>query len=248
MYQVLHYIQSIPETRFYYIQQQIYKFLSLELNHFTPLILILLLISGFCTSINPCFLSTLPLTLSYINTQSSRTINKKLIIFGLMNSSIITILMAVLLGKEYNYIKQTIPVISSILIITIALNLLQIFNPFQLFINFLNQITIYKLSQEPKLQDYTIGLISGFSSASCSTPLSIIILFWLSKSHNIILGFLYLLCYLLGYITPFFCIFYFTINYINFNSLSQMWKKIIPISASIVLSIGIFNLLETIFI
>nr|QCI06981.1 Thiol:disulfide interchange protein [Haraldiophyllum bonnemaisonii] len=66
------YLYDQYEVLLYTIQQTISSIISLQSNIFSPLTIILIFLSGLLTSLNPCFISVLPLSVSYITTSSKK--------------------------------------------------------------------------------------------------------------------------------------------------------------------------------
>lgn len=233
------------EIQIYYLQQIIYNFLYSELDHFTPYLFTLLLTGGLLTSINPCFISMLPLSISYISNKKKVNIAKYSFLAGLMSSLISIVGFSILLNNYYNKLILNIPIFSSLLIIIIGLNLLQILD--------LNSFTLHRLKINQfninlTTSSFIIGLIFGLNSFSCSTPILATILLWLSNTHHILLGTIYITSYLIGYTIPIITLIKTTISYSNMKVISKTWNYIIPVSGSFILGIGIFSLLEKIFI
>nr|QCI06844.1 Thiol:disulfide interchange protein [Halydictyon mirabile] len=95
--------------------------LSLLINNLSSIhinITIILFFAGVITSLNPCFLSAIPLSLSYINSYKLNSINKNLFIFGLFTSLFLLIFLGVLL-KLILYLVN-IPYLSYLLLVLIS--------------------------------------------------------------------------------------------------------------------------------
>nr|QCI07360.1 Thiol:disulfide interchange protein [Leiomenia cribrosa] len=229
------------EIHFYIFQQNIYKIISFELGHFKIAIFLLLFVSGILTSINPCFLSIIPLSISYLLDYKT----KNTFILGLISSFISIIVLYLLLNISYQKLIINIPLFSSFTMIVVGLNILNILKFNRIYLNSNN---IYKKNLKSSLKNYVIGFIIGISSASCSTPILINILFWISYSNNLLLGAIYLLFYLIGYITPLLFLIHISINSMKLNFINKVRDFLIPFSGSFMLSLGVFSLLENIFI
>lgn len=230
---------NLLEIEIYYLQQNINKLVSYELNHFHISILLLLFIGGVFTSINPCLLSIVPLSLSYI-IDSKQQYKKNIFIAGLVTSMITMIIFTTLLNSYYQELIKATPIISSISMIIIGLSLLQII-----------KIEITSIIKNPILishdfifNNYIKGFIIGISSSTCSTPILINILFWISYSNNLLLGIIYICFYLTGYTLPLIILMNITINYIQLDIIQKIWNYIVPLNGSIILGIGVFSLLD----
>lgn len=250
LYLIMLYINNILsffDIELYYLQQKIYLSLSFHINHFTPTIFILLFVGGLLTSLNPCFVSLLPITFSYIFGKKSQQINQNIFILGILTSSIIIISITLVLNDQYKKLIEILPFISSIFIIFIGLSLLQVLNVSLLFTYF-NNIALQINIKNFIIKDYLVGCILGLSISTCSTPILLTVLFWLSNTHELIVGLIYLCCYLSGYIVPLLLLINIFLNYNQLNKIVYTWNILIPISGSLVLGVGIFSFLEDCFL
>lgn len=227
----------------YYLEQYVNTAIIYNLHNITVFMFILLFISGILTSVNPCMISILPLTASYISYENNNSYKKLFFILGIISSFIIILMFTALLQA----ININIPNISSIYMIIIGLSLLNVIS-----INFisLNTNSIDTVSMQTIIKDYIIGFIVGINSCSCSTPIAATVTFWISKSSFITLGILYLFCYLLGYITPLLILASQSINYINkkLTNVQNNWLTIIPFSGSAMICAGTLSLLKSVFL
>nr|QCI05787.1 Thiol:disulfide interchange protein [Dasysiphonia japonica] len=235
------------EFLLFYFQEIISSILFIEINTLNPSIIILLLFTGMITSLTPCFLSILPLSFSYINISANNYRNQNIFIFGIFSSLFILFLLSVFLNYRYLIYLTKIPFLSFLILILIALNLLQILDISSYFVRLrLKKLNIF--SKNILLRTYLNGFLIGFSILPCSSPIVILINFWLHYSTNFFICFLYLIFYILGCFIPFFLVFNFIINYLKIYILGYIWNIIVPLSGSILLSVSIFFFLEKIFI
>lgn len=228
------------ETLFYFLQQNLSQIISYELNHFKIYIFILLFFSGIFTSINPCLISIIPISILYMIESK----NKSGFILGLLSSIISVIILALIVYNYYHKLINNIPILSSLLMIIIGLNLLNILQ-FQNI--YLNTNDLYKTKFYLIFKNYITGFIIGLSSSTCSTPILINILFWISYSNNLLLGITYICFYLTGYIFPLLFLINISISSMKLHIINKMWNYFIPFNGSIILSIGIFSLLNIFF-
>nr|YP_009395921.1 thiol:disulfide interchange protein [Dasya naccarioides]ARW65107.1 thiol:disulfide interchange protein [Dasya naccarioides] len=235
------------EFLLFYFQEIISSTLLIEINTLNPLIASLLLFTGILTSLTPCFLSILPLSFSYINISKSNYINKNIFIFGIFSSLLILLLLSVILDYRYLIYFTKIPFLSFFFLILISLNLLQIIDISSYF-STLKFNKLDCLSSNIIFRTYLNGLLIGFSVIPCSSPIVILINFWLHSATNFFICFLYLFFYILGCFIPFFLVFNFVINYVQIYILGYIWNIIVPLSGCIILSLSIFFFLEKIFI
>ncbi|CCP38062.1 cytochrome c biogenesis protein transmembrane region (plastid) [Chondrus crispus] len=241
---IMNQVTSFLETQAYYIQQNIYQLLSSELKNGKPYTFILLIIGGLITSLNPCFISIIPVIVSYINYNKKEDNYRLMVITGLVASLITILTVSIILNDYYKIIILNIPIFTSLIVIIIGLNLLSIVNS-----NFFGYIFLShnKLKNNANISNFFLGFIFGLSSCSCSTPILASLIIWLYNSNNFLLSIIYIIFYIIGYIIPIIILISITNNYNNITKLSQLWNYVMPFSGSIVLGIGIFSFLENIF-
>lgn len=235
------------EVCLYQLQHNIYTLLSLQINQFTPIIVLLIFLVGVLTSLTPCFISILPLSISYINTHKKYSINKTIFLVGLVNSLLLILFLENSISYKYSIYINSIPLISSFILILISLNLLQIFDfsslsyffTYNFEKNFFNNIY---------WQSYLAGSLLAFNIVPCSTSITFIFIYWLSHCTSLILFILYWLIYILGCIFPFIFIFTTGISYLNYNYFQYIWNTMIPISGSLVLFSSLLSFLEKIYL
>lgn len=240
---MINYILDIVDMQLYYWQQQLSIMISSELGSITPLTFILLLTAGLITSMNPCLLSVLPLSLSYLSGSSARIKSFSQIIFlgGVISSFIGMVLVTFIVSQQYANLINVIPISSSILTILIGLSLLQVINIY----DFIPDFDILSFSPNTQLlQNYITGLILGLSSTPCSTPIILIILVWLLNVKYWLLGCLYIFVYCLGYILPLFIFINFVFNDDQILNIIKSWNYLVPISGSCILALGVFSFLQ----
>nr|YP_010196884.1 thiol:disulfide interchange protein [Crassiphycus corneus]UAD84688.1 thiol:disulfide interchange protein [Crassiphycus corneus] len=230
----------------YQIEQKLFTVLTSQINHAYPIIFILLIFSGLLTSFNPCLLSIIPTSLSYIYGEKLTNKNKSIFILGIFSSITFSIPIFQVLHKEYEYLFHIFPILSHIITIIISLNLLQIFE-FNNNFNFINN-SYQRLSFIPLLYNYMIGFIIGISSTSCTIPILLIIIFWISSCKSWFLGIIYTLTYLLSYTLPIYLIINNNIKFNQLNKWPPIWNNITLFSGCIMLGYSIFSLLNTVFI
>nr|YP_010198107.1 thiol:disulfide interchange protein [Gracilaria ornata]UAD86523.1 thiol:disulfide interchange protein [Gracilaria ornata] len=242
---ILHFLNTI-NYNIYIIEQNLYNILTSQVNNAHPIIFILLIISGLLTSLNPCLLSIIPTSLSYIYAKKLANNNQKMFIFGILSSTIFSIIIFQAFHKQYEYLLHVFPILSYITTIIISFNLLQIIE-FNNSFSYKNNL-YDRLSFVPLLYNYTTGLIIGISSSSCTAPILLIILFWISSCKSWLLGIIYTTIYLLSYILPVYLIINQNFNYNQTNIWPLIWNNITFLSGCSMLGYSIFALLNIIFI
>jgi len=235
------------ELFLYSLEQKISLLLFFKITSLTPFIFLLLFCAGLLTSLTPCFISIIPLAFSYLNTNSNLRINKNFFILGLFTNLLFIIISSNFISYNYIFYSTRIPFISFLILLLVSLNLLQVLNlsPFFKFLFFdYNKVVKRNLI----LNSYITGIIIGFSTLPCSTPLVVLINFWLYHMNELWLSLFCLFVYLLGCILPFFLIFNFFLDYLQVYIIAFLWKIITPSMGFIVLTLSLFFFFEKIFI
>lgn len=176
--------------------ENILEYLSLQLNNATWLAPLIVLLAGVLTSISPCSLSTLPLTIGYISGTSNN--HKKafkfsiIIALGMSISFTVMGVIATLLGSLVGKGNTIWYLLIGILMMLMTLQIWEIFE----FIpsTYLNS----KTNKKGYLGAIIVGILSGIFSSPCSTPILIILLAMVANSDSIISGIILLLLYSIG--------------------------------------------------
>nr|YP_010851152.1 thiol:disulfide interchange protein [Aphanocladia delicatula]WGH14150.1 thiol:disulfide interchange protein [Aphanocladia delicatula] len=223
-----------------YLSYLLFKFND-EQNVFFLMLIFLL---GLLTVFTPCFISILPLALSYLNANKYYRLNMSLFIAGLLTSFMGLILLSNLVGSSFFIYK--LPILSDLILVLVALDLMKILN-FSKFIKFLNFNSSIDFNYHPTVQSYLTGVVIGSTSLPCNTSVLIIVTYLLHSVHSFFLVFLYLFFYLIGCVLPLLLILNVRFNYQNFSISFFIWKLIFPLSGSFLFIFSCFSLLKSIF-
>nr|YP_010619400.1 Thiol:disulfi de interchange protein [Xiphosiphonia pinnulata]WAX03413.1 Thiol:disulfi de interchange protein [Xiphosiphonia pinnulata] len=230
---------------FYVLQKQLSFLLFVSSNEQGILFAMLLFFLGLITVFTPCFLSLLPLALSYINSKKNYGLNISLFITGLLTSFLILIVCTNFVG--FSFFIYKLPVLSYLILILVSLDLMKIVNISKLTSPFSQYILMFSVDNT-SLQSYLMGLIIGSSSLPCNTSIIIVVTLLLNKLNNIFLFSLYLLMYLTGCVFPLLLILKIEFDYHKFAFLFFIWKSIFPVTGSFLFVFSCLSLLKVIFI
>nr|WMP11759.1 Thiol:disulfide interchange protein [Laurencia australis]WMP11970.1 Thiol:disulfide interchange protein [Laurencia australis] len=223
----------------YLLYNNIYQFLRINYSSTNFFFIPLFMCMGILTVLTPCFISMFPILVTYINSTTNQVLNNILFILGVMSSVLFTVLISNYINLYFFVYK--LPILSSIFLIYIALNLMQVvdllFVPKMLYSR-LNQIE----NLNTNLQSYVTGTIIGFASAPCNTSIILLFTFLLKHVNSNLFVLFYLFVYLLGCFLVLTTLLNFKIDFNNknFYYLTLLWDLIFPLSGSILL---IFSLL-----
>lgn len=230
----------------YQLQQMADSLVSSQLLQLSPVSLLIIYLTGLITSLTPCMLSMLPLTVAYIGGYDkggrlSAFLQSIFFTLGLATTLSALGIFAALFGKVYGQVGKGLPLLVSIIAILMGLNLLEVI-PLSLP---QGNIPLPPNLHLPKsLQSYLLGVSFGFIASPCSTPVLITLLAYVGSSGNILLSSLFLGSYALGYVSPLIVAGTFTGIIRSILSLKSVTQWLNPISGMILVTFGVYSLLS----
>ncbi|MEY2977539.1 MAG: cytochrome c biogenesis protein CcdA [Prochlorotrichaceae cyanobacterium] len=240
-------------TWIYHTQELANHWVSSQLLHLTPLSLLILLTAGLMTSLTPCMISMLPITLGYLGGYTPTDgnhprwqgfIQSLWFALGLATTLAGLGILATIVGRVYGQVGWGVSLIVSGIAIVMGLNLLELL-PLQ-FPQWGTQDWIPR--QWPRsVRSYGLGLTFGLVASPCSTPVLATLLAWISTTQDPLLGAGLLLAYGIGYVSPLIIAGTFISNLKTILSIRQWSGWINPTSGALLLGFGVFSLLTRIF-
>ena len=209
------------------------------LEHPNPLTIFLIFGAGLLTSLGPCSLSLLPVTIAYIG--GTKINQYKLISFsaGVIFSLVTLGALSGFLGKIYGQIPSYYTSFVALVAIIMGLNLLGVLK-FQLPNG--PDLKFIENKIPSLLTPFAIGTTFGLASSPCITPVLATLLAWVSQAKNPTISIIFLFFFGLGQVTPIIIAGATTENLKKFLEFRK-YSQIIPILSGIFLvSIGILNL------
>jgi cytochrome c-type biogenesis protein len=229
----------------YQLEQFANQLVRNQLTHISIFSVGFIFLAGLLTSLTPCTLSMLPITVGYIGghaTQSKLQAATRSTFFclGLATTLAGMGIAAAALGKIYGQVGWGLPIIVSVVAILMGLNLLEVIQ-FRLP----NWGGSGWIAQDwpDGLRAYLLGMTFGLVASPCSTPVLATLLAWVASTQNIGLGAVLLLAYTLGYVAPLVIAGTFTATIKNLLSLRQWSAWITPASGFLLVGFGVFSLL-----
>jgi cytochrome c-type biogenesis protein len=217
-----------------------------QLTHLNFISIGIIFLTGLLTSLTPCMLSMLPITIGYIGGYEAKgklqaLIQSSWFALGLATTLAGLGILAASLGKVYGQIGIILPIIVSIFAIIMGLNLLELIS-----LNFpsLGNTDWIKKDFPPAIRSYLLGLTFGLIASPCSTPVLATLLAWIITTQDLILGGGLLLAYTAGYVFPLILAGTFTATIKNILELRRWSSLINPISGVLLLGFGVFSLLS----
>jgi cytochrome c-type biogenesis protein len=233
------------QTQLYWLEHFADRLVSAQLAHLSPVSVGIIFLAGLLTSLTPCMLSMLPITIGYIGgyeTQSRLQAATQSTWFslGLATTLAALGLVAAGLGQIYGQVGFGLPIIVSIVAILMGLNLLEAL-PFQL--PSIGGMEWISKDLPAGVRAYLIGLTFGLVASPCSTPVLASLLAWISTTQDPLLGGVLLLFYAAGYVAPLIVAGTFTASIKKLLELRRWSGWITPISGAMLVGFGVFSLL-----
>jgi cytochrome c-type biogenesis protein len=237
---------ELISEKLYHLQQFANELVNLQLSHLNLISIAIIFVAGLFTSLTPCMLSMLPITIGYIGGYENKGKLAALrqsswFSLGLATTLTLLGLFAASLGKIYGQIGIGLPLIVSAIAIIMGLNLLEII---PLSFPSFGGVEWVKADFPPAIRSYLLGLSFGLVASPCSTPVLISLLAWIGSNGDLILGGVLLLFYAIGYVLPLILAGVFVANIKEFLELRQWTGWINSLSGILLLGFGIFSLIS----
>ena len=236
------------QTQLYQLQQFANTLVSSQLTHLSGVSIGIIFAAGLLTSLTPCMLSMLPLTIGYIGGYETKSrlqavTQSTWFALGLATTLAGLGIVAGLIGQVYGKIGLGLPILVSLVAIVMGLNLLE-----ALPLRFPSFGGIEWISKDlpPAVRSYLLGLTFGLVASPCSTPVLATLLAWVATTQDLVLGGIFLLLYAAGYVMPLILAGTFTASIKKFLELRQWSGWINPVSGILLVGFGVFSLLSRI--
>lgn len=234
------------QTGLYELEQFANNLVSNQLTHLSLVSVGIIFMAGLLTSLTPCMLSMLPITIGYIGGYETKSrlqaaAQSTWFALGLATTLAGLGIIAAFVGKVYGQVGIGLPIIVSIIAILMGLNLLEAL-PFQL--PSFGGLEWISQDLPAGVRSYLIGLTFGVVASPCSTPVLATLLAWVATTQDLILGAVLLLSYTAGYVAPLILAGTFTAAIKKLLQLRQWSSWINPVSGALLVGFGVFSLLS----
>lgn len=233
------------QTQLYELAQFANALVRTQLAQLSWLSVGVIFFAGLLTSLTPCMLSMLPLTIGYIGGYEAKSrlqaaAQSAWFSLGLATTLAGLGIIASFAGQVYGKIGMGLPIAVSIIAILMGLNLLEAL-PFPLP-SFDGMQWISK-DLPTGVRSYFLGLTFGLVASPCSTPVLATLLAWVSTTGDMILGAALLLSYTLGYVAPLIIAGTFTATLKKLLEFRRWSGWITPVSGVLLVGFGVVSLL-----
>ncbi|MGJ3252485.1 MAG: cytochrome c biogenesis protein CcdA [Elainellaceae cyanobacterium] len=216
-----------------------------QLDHLSVVSVGIIFLAGLLTSLTPCMLSMLPITIGYIGGYETKSriqaaAQSAWFSLGLATTLAGLGILAAIAGRVYGQIGIGLPIIVSIIAILMGLNLLE---ALPLRLPSLGGMEWISNDLPEGARSYLIGLTFGLVASPCSTPVLATLLAWVSTTKDPLLGSILLASYTAGYVAPLVLAGTFTASIKKLLEFRRWSGWITPASGAILVGFGVFSLL-----
>ncbi|MEM9904493.1 MAG: cytochrome c biogenesis protein CcdA [Cyanobacteria bacterium P01_D01_bin.44] len=231
----------------YHLTRQANGWVEGQLGHLSITSLGIIALAGLLTSLTPCMLSMLPITVGYMGSYEFenrwQAVGQSTWFAAGLASTLAGLgVVAGSLGWVYGQIGVGLPIVVSAIAILMGLNLLEAL-PLPPLPSF--QGTDFLQNNIPRsAKSYLLGLTFGLVASPCSTPVLATLLAWVGEKGDPLLGSSLLLAYTLGYVAPLVIAGIFTASIKRLLAIRQWSGWITPASGVLLVGFGVFSLVS----
>ncbi|GCE64189.1 cytochrome c biogenesis protein CcdA [cyanobiont of Ornithocercus magnificus] len=167
-----------------------------------PLTLILIFGGGLMTSLGPCSLSLLPVTVAYLaGFSEGQPPWKRSFAFcsGIVSALVLLGALSGLVGRIYGQVPGGLSAVVALLAVVMGLNLLGVIK-FSLPLG--PDPESWRRRVPAPLAPVATGLAFGLAASPCTTPVLAVLLGWIATSGRPLLGIVFLTCFGSGQVLP----------------------------------------------
>ncbi|EDX85876.1 Cytochrome C biogenesis protein transmembrane region [Synechococcus sp. PCC 7335] len=229
----------------YHLSQAANGWVEAQLGHLSLASIGIIAVAGLLTSLTPCMLSMLPITVGYMGSYESKSRWQSVgqsvwFAVGLATTLAGLGLAASSLGWVYGQVGVGLPIVVSMIAILMGLNLLEAL-PLPPLPSF-NDTEFLQNDIPRSVKSYLLGLTFGLVASPCSTPVLATLLAWVGEKGDPVLGASLLLAYTIGYVAPLMLAGIFTASIKRILEIRRWSGWITPASGVLLVGFGLFSL------
>lgn len=175
---------------------KIFEMFAISLENKSIYSFIIAFVSGILTACMPCFLSTLPLVITYVTSNNNEKDKLKkhalVFVFGNILMFIVFGLLISIIGSVFSKIGKIYYIIIGSIMILMALQILEVINIIK------PTYLITKNKKKGYIGAFIAGVLSGIFSSPCQTPVIVFLFSLVLEKGEILYGILLLLMYSIG--------------------------------------------------
>ncbi|MCT7970085.1 cytochrome c biogenesis protein CcdA [Laspinema sp. D1] len=233
------------QTYLYHLQQLADGLVSSQLSHLSWVSVLIIFLAGLLTSLTPCMLSMLPITIGYIGGYEAQSriqaaAQSTWFALGLATTLAALGIVAAYVGQVYGQVGIGLPILVSVIAILMGLNLLE---ALPLRLPSLDGMELIPKDVPDGVRSYLLGLTFGLVASPCSTPVLATLLAWIASTQDVMLGGALLLAYTAGYVAPLILAGTFTATIKKLLEVRRWSGWITPVSGALLVGFGVFSLL-----
>ena len=217
--------------------------LSSALANHGPVTLALVFGGGALTSLGPCSLSLLPVTLAYLaGFEDGRSPWQRSLAFcsGIVGALVVLGSLSGLLGKIYGQMPALVPSLVAILAVAMGLNLLGLL---RIRLPAGPDPNSWRNKVPAPFAPVAAGLAFGVAASPCTTPVVAVLLGWIAQSGRPLVGVALLTSFGIGQVLPLLIAGTFAASVPKLLALRPIGRWVPPISGVILLTPGLLTLL-----
>ena len=208
-----------------------------------PLTIALVLLGGALTSLGPCSLSLLPVTLAYLaGFENGQRPWQRSLAFcgGIVGALVLLGSLSGLLGRIYGQVPALVPTLVAVLAVLMGLNLLGLL---RIPLPSGPDPERWRKTVPAPLAPVAAGLAFGLAASPCTTPVLAVLLGWIAQSGRPLAGVVLLSSFGIGQVFPLLLAGTFAASVPKLLALRSFGRWVPPISGVVLLTTGVVTLL-----